>query len=346
MIKLGASTFNEFVVGYARDTRTEFLYNCPFAVLIPDAVLLDQRYGEIKIREISITGGSIPYNGKYPTGDQGAKINVNWRSYKPDHDFAFNFHDDSIDEIQSFLQGTEPSIIAGMRQYVGRNVAMETSMLCSSTYYSQIPEENKLKDLFNNGFYNGLDELDARLTNAKVPQNYVVYVWVNASTYKKQAAEARENHILANTVVVEVSQGGIIVKKDALKYGRFVIIQVADDIMVDKVDQLDGVSEGQEAGGVVPADDAKQIQALIIPDKAGWLSNQYITANLWYNPLLDPGEIGYIDSNITELTGDFRINKAGPNPEADAFALKGRIRNGRGLFEINKQYCFSVESST
>ena len=342
---MAVTTFNEFITGYKAQAKTEFLYNCPFAVLIPKAKLLDQKFGNVKMREISITGGTVPYSGAYPTGNQGAKINVNWRTYKYDYDGAFNFSDDSLDEIQSYLQGTKPSIIVGVEQYIGKTFSIETSLLCASTYYSQVPEANKLKGLFDKGFYAGLDTLDTKLTNAKVPKNHIVYVWVNASTYEKQAAEARANHILANTVVIEINQNGIVVKKDVLKYGRFLIIPVADDIMVDKVDQLDGKSEGQEAGGVVAASDSKQIQALVIPEDAGWVDNQYVTANIWYNPMLDPGEIGPIDSNIIDLTGDFRINKVGPNPEADAFAIKGRVRNGRGLYEINKQYCFSVEAN-
>lgn len=340
---MAVTTFNEFVKGYKSEAKTEFLYNSVFAPLIPKTKLLDQRFGTVKQREISIVGGSVPYNGKYPASNQGAKINVNWVDYTYDFDGTFNFSDDTLEEIQSFIQGSEPSIFVGTKQYIGKTFAVETDMLCASTFYSQIPEGNKLVGKFTGGFYAGLDSIDKELTNAKVPRNHTVYVWVNASTYESQAKEARENHILANSATIEIEQGGLVVKKDVLKYGRFIIIPVADDVLVDKVDQLDGVSEGQESGGVVASEDAKQIKALIIPEGAGFVDNQYITTNIWYNPLLDLGEIGDIDSNITDLIGDFRINKVGANPEADAFAIKGRIRNGRSLYDINKKYCFSVE---
>lgn len=342
---MAVTTFSEFIKGYKSEAKTEYLYNSVFAPLIPKDKLLDARFGAVKQREISIVGGTVPYNGKYPNNAQGAKINVNWVDYNYDYDGAFNFSDDSLEEIQSFIQGSEPSIFVGVKSYIGRTFAVETDMLCASTYYNQIPEANKLKGAFDAGFYAGLDAIDKSLTNAKVSRNHIVYVWVNASTYEKQAAEARENHILANSTTMEIEQGGLVIKKDVLKYGRFIIIPVADDILVDKVDLLDGVSEGQEAGGVVVAEDAKQIQALIIPEGAGFVDNQYVTSNIWYNPMLDLGEIGEVDSNITDLIGDFRINRVGANPEADAFAIKGRIRNGRSLYDINKKYCFSVEAN-
>lgn len=338
-------TFNELVKGYAAAAKTEYMYNSVYSVLVPKQKIVDQKYNETKIREVSIVGGSIPYDGAYPTTG-GAKINVNWVAYKYDFDGTYSFTDDSLDEIQSFVQGGEPSIFVGAKQYIGQVFAVETDKLCSAKFYSQIPEDNQLKDTFKNGFYAGLDEIEMNLTNAKVPKSVPVYVFVNASTYKTQAAEARQNMILANNVTVEIEQGGIVIKKDCKKYGRFIIIEVADDVMMSAYDQYDGKTPGQEAGGVHAAEDATQIQALIIPDGAGFVDNQYITSNAWYNPaLMQYCNPGNPESNITNLIGDFVVNQCGPNPVADAFAIKGRIRNARSLYDINKKYCFSVVES-
>src|SRR5690606_38172386 len=133
---------------------------------------------------------------------------------------SFHFSDDTVAEIQSFLYGTEPSIFVGVKQYIGQVFAIETDRLTSATFYSQIPSDNKLKNTFKDGFYPGLDEIGKRLTNAKVPRNKLVYVYVNATTYAKQAAEARQNMILANTKVIEINDGGIIIHKDVIQYGR------------------------------------------------------------------------------------------------------------------------------
>lgn len=341
---MGTSIFNEYVVGYKKGVKTEFMYNSAFENLIPRDKMLEQNFGEVKLREVSVTGGTVPYDGAYPTTG-GAKIYTNWRTYKHDFEGSFNFIDDTIAEIQSFLYGTEPSIFVGVKQYIGQVFSIETDRLTSSTFYSQILEDNKLKDTFKNGFYPGLDEIGKRLTNAKVPRNKPVYVYVNASTYAKQAAEARQNMILANTKTIEINDKGIIVTKDVLQYGRFIIIEVPDDVLQTKVTKLDGVSFGQETGGVVVAEDSSDIQALIIPDGCAYVDNQYMTTNIWYNPLVNLGDVGKIDSNITDLIGDFRINQIGANPNADAFAIKGRVINGRSIYDVNKKYCFSVEET-
>jgi hypothetical protein len=150
-------------------------------------------------------------------------------------------------------------------------------------------------------------------------------------------ADRRLNELMQSASMLDVSI-------DVMSYSCFDIIPVPDDCFYSAIDLNDGETSGQEAGGFAPADDARVLHALVVPDGSAFAAVAYDNATILVPTSPDygitPQELTAIQSAV--LDTPFRIGGIALNPLADSFKCNVRIQLGADVLGPRAKTVFCI----
>lgn len=342
------------ITGFNSSLQTQFYIGSKTAVLKPVDKIFQENFGEIKIREIAITGGAGNYDKEKGYDGAGGNVTVKWNTYTADNDRYFNLKSDAPEELASFLAGGKPSILAGFESFANIALASEVDAVAMARAYAgSVAGGNTLEtSTLKKSFFGGIIDILNKLYAKGVSSNQTVYAFIRADVYAQGEKEILDKYGLASDAVlarysmelpigIEGEEPLKIVTK-AIKFNNAVLIKMPEDRMGTEVTLLDGRSEGQEAGGYVAGD--TKMSAVFVPEGAMFVDTRYDVANI-----LVPAEVyqlntqAEIDEAIRKIVGDVKINNIGVNQKCNGFEVNARIIYDAKPIEINqdKILCFT-----
>lgn len=344
-----ATTVIEAAKAYSSQVIREPLINSVFSVLVNPNVFKYSKFGkETSVREVK-GGTASNYDkntGFKANGTGGSAI---WKSFTAPYDREMTFAVDAIDEYNAVLEGYELSGVAVAKQNM---VAMggEIDATTSAAIYANIPSTNVLSStvakIDKDHVFSTLTDLEARVFNAGYTGES--FVFTRASVFSNIQAALLANNALANSEVLKFSPvKGLELETRVIKYNNLIILRVPDNRMYTVISILDGISEGQTAGGYVKADGASYIDILVVPAPAAALSVRHIVANLLvpmaYMNGLNPGNLEVELGGVNDLTDNaLAFQNIGINQKADSFEYQTRLVYGAMTFDSWKKTLFAV----
>lgn len=344
----------ETITGFNKSLQTAFYTGSKTSVLRPESKMFTENFGEIKIREISVTGGAGNYSKTKGYDGAGGHANVVWRTYTADNDRYFNLSTDTVDELASFLTGTKPSIIAGFEQYANLALAPEVDAVAMARAYSASLEGGNTLETstFKTKFFDSLIDVEQRLFAKGVGREHTVFAFIRSDVYAQGEKEIVEKMGLANQAVLakytlEVPTGidavaPLEIVVDAIKFNNLILIRMPEDRMGTTVTLLDGRTEGQESGGFTAGD--TKMSAVFVPEGAMFVDTRYNVINLTVPAVayqLDTQ--ADIDKALKNIVGDLKIDNVGINQKANGFEINARVIYDAKAHNINKDkiLCFT-----
>lgn len=342
------------ITGFNKDLQTAFYTGSLTSVLKPEDKVFNAEFGEVKIRQIAITGGAGTYSKANGYDGAGGHATVAWKTYTADNDRYFHLAVDSVDELASFLAGTKPSIVAGFEQFANQALAPEVDAVAMARAYAgSIAGGNTLQtSTLKTDFFGGLIKIKNQLFAKGIAPNKTVYAFIRADVYAKGEQEILDKYGLASGAVLqkyttEIPTGvagtdPLQITTEAIKFDNLVLIKMPENRMGTTVTLLDGRTEGQETGGFTAG--TTKMSAVFVPDGAMFTDVRYSVANMLFPAVAFQYDTkAEVDKAFRELMGDIKIDNVGINQKANGFEIDARVIYDAKCIDINKDkiLCFT-----
>lgn len=348
-----ANSVLEHITGFNKEAQQVYYTGSKTAVLRPDEKMFTPNFAEIKVREITVNGGAGNYSKTAGYDNRGGNIDVKWKTYTCDNDRYFEASVDALDEVSSYLKGTEPSILAGFKAFINQKLAAEVDAVTMARAYSASMEAgNKLEtSTFKQGFFKQSLDIKNIEFNKGVDSTKKLYYFVRSDIYTSGEQEIIEKNGLANGAVLtavklEIPTGNasetLEIVTEAIKLGNIIFIKMPDERMGTTVELLDGESEGQEAGGFVAGE--TKMSCVVVPEGAMFNDVRYCVSNMTVPAsVLSINDKLELDAEIKKFLGDFRIENIGVDQRMNGFSIKARIVYDAKAYNIHKDkiLCFT-----
>ena len=345
----------ETVAGYSKEISYEYyneLVTRKFqANKQKNPIGFDPRTGKMYYRNLSNVGKFGNYTGKWG-GNRGMKVEQ--VPITAQFDRTWSNEVDALTEIASYIGDGESSLLAGAKQALNKNLSAEVDSVFISTVVNEALDAGV--DFTTIDFtdpFEALNKINAQMINKGVGAAVRLNIIIAASEYEKLQTAVVNKYGLANESVLHAEAGtmtirGLEIETNVVKYGRFDILVAPDDYLYSSFDMLDGVTEGQEDGGVAPSADAEKLAAVIIPDGAAANDVRYSVANYEVPGIAFDlnADLDYVQTGIKEFLDSqevFSINNIGVNQSANAFKLDMRVVYGAYVFKNKRNTIIPVK---
>lgn len=349
-----ANLISQYVSGFNTDIQKQFLIDSKTGVLIPTKKKYDEKFGTVYIRQIKTTGGLANYDKNIGYDGAGGNGTAEWVGYTVDNDRLIDIWIDAMDELPSFLEGTESSISALYNLQINKNLAKEMDALAMARAYAGCIEAGGALETsnFKTDFWGTVIDIKNKYFDEKdVDSDKLIYGFISSEIYAQGEKELLNKNGLANSAVLTKldmkvpsgikGSGALEITLNAIKYDNIVLIKMPKDRMSTEITMLDGRSEGQQAGGFLAGD--TKMSAVFVPEGVMFTDVQYDIAQF-----LVPAEVYQniasldIAETLKQLTGNLKLDYIGVNQKRNAFEIIGRIRYDSKVIDVHKDkiLCF------
>ena len=352
-----ANAILQYVSGFNTDIQKELYVTSKTGVLIPENKKYDEKYGTVYIRQFKSTKGLANYDPEKGYDGAGSGDRPEWVGYTVDMDRQIHIVVDAMDELPSFLAGTESSIGVTFREKYNKNLSSEMDALAMARAYAgSIAGGNTLgASNFAKNFWGEIIRIKNLMYEKGVDENTLIYGFISSDIYAYGENQILTNGALANNAVLskftmQVPTGiegtnHLELSLNAIKYDNVVLIKMPKERMSTSITLLDGRSEGQEAGGYLAGDE--KMSAVFVPDKTMFTDVQYHIEQLLLPAqaysMLTPSDV---NETLTKLVGNIKIENIGVNQKRNAFEMMGRIKYDSKVIDVNKDKILCFKEAT
>jgi len=329
------------ILGYSTETRRKLFIGMKTAVLLPQNAIYKPEFKKTAIQEIKSTGGAGNYTGAYKNG-VGGSYEAKWVEYEAGIDRYMPFDVDALTEMASYLSGQKPTIIKLFENWCENNNAEEVDSVTMARLTTEAITGGATPVTLqtNSITFADLVKYEAKLYNQGVDMTKPVFVFMRADLYADLQNQIIEKFGLANPNIISKygvkipgfreEDEAVEISTEVIKYNSFVIIRMPESRMYDKVVLLDGESEGQENGGTTPADDAKALAMLFVPEGTAFLQARYAIANFLvpsyaFDVATDSFKVDELMNKFMSPDTQFVLENIGVNQLANSFHIDSRI---------------------
>jgi hypothetical protein len=272
------------------------------------------------------------------TGGDGGGVPIH--KYPASFDIGIQRRADAVANAGLNVITRKSGVFAVMADFLNRFFSKYFDMVCTARIAGEAITAGATPLYHDELTFDTLADIQQQLTNNNIDNEWTIHVFVKASAYTKLIKEITAKNGLANEAVLSRTvingEEGLKITNKVLSYGNFLLYNVPDDRMADKV-VYDPINKT-----FTPDADAKTLTALIVPDEAAFAGLKWCELRVFVSALELYDSLGnaITEDDLNELNDafknlvnsidgidfdDIRVEKAGVYQSASADVIQSRI---------------------